>query len=273
MKAQIKFFLSSVFVILVLITSCVSYEEPMGIIALTVTFPDSDSYKTNVIPEGTTGFSIFIGDIDNPSVAPKTVSIEGNPGETKSVEIDIGVGNYRVAVLATGKDPFLQTVGVTSDGIIFAGGISDAVQVFENQFSEAVVVLQEVLWHTILFPEQVKKDTIYDFSAKVTRLADELTVSGSQIIWKAFDEYGEPISDSYYYKKIFSQSYEDDFISFSITERTPNIESTGTLKVRFSADNVVFGSYASQSLGMYVSPVFEIPLVEKSESGIIITIK
>lgn len=264
MKLKRKFLLTFILIFLLSMTACVHREDkPKGTIQFTVTFPDGD-YKACTIPDGTDRFSIFIKQIDS-TVDPKHVEVAGEPGETKVVEVEIGVGNYKVTVFATKSLPYIYP-----ENSVLAAGISNEVEVVANQVSETTIILEEVSWFDLVHPSEVSKDTVYTFSASVTRLFTESKVWGYYIQATAYDNQGDPIPDGYA-QEIIPCNTSDEYFSAEADLRMPDVDATGTVEAFFYFGNAPFG----YNLGVehFTSPIMEMELVEDSTTGIKIIIQ
>jgi len=238
-------------------------EKSDGIIRFAITFP-SDNYQPSAIPQGTDRFSIFVQQVDYPETDPKYVEVSGEPGETKEVEIEIGAGNYKVAVFAT------KTLTLPSDSSInsiLAAGISNQLEVIPNQVTEVSVVLEEIIWSDLVYPSEVLKDTVYTFSVSMNRVFIESRIGNSFICAQAYDEEGLEIPNGF----ISEYFLEDSGPVYEVNLRMPNVDATGTVKTYFKFGNAPFGYNLAAEY--FVSPIMESTLVEESGTGIIVIIQ
>lgn len=251
------------------LTACnFSDEKSDGIIRFAITFP-SDNYQPSVIPQGTDRFSIFVQQVDYPETDPKYVEVFGEPGETKEVEIEIGAGNYKVAVFAT------KTLTLPSDSSInsiLAAGISNQLEVIPNQVTEVSVVLEEIIWSDLVYPSEVLKDTVYTFSGSVNRVFIESCIGNTFICAQVYDEQGLEIPNGlvcYQFPGI--KKFVEKFCAEEVNLRMPDVDATGTVKIYFTFGNAPFGYNLAAEY--FVSPFMEATLVEEAGTGIIVIIQ
>jgi hypothetical protein len=240
-------------------------EKSDGIIRFAITFP-SDNYQPSAIPQGTDRFSIFVQQVDYPDVNPKHVEVSGEPGETKEVKIEIGAGNYKVAVFAT------KALIMPSVNSILAAGISNQLEVIPNQVTEASVVLEEIIWFDLVCPSEVLKDTVYTFSGSVNRVFIESCIGNTFICAQVYDEQGLEIPNGlvcYQFPGI--KKFVEKFCAEEVNLRMPDVDATGTVKIYFTFGNAPFGYNLAAEY--FVSPFMEATLVKESETGIIVIIQ